>query len=183
MMNRVGAYAYFEDDDAQAVKIPYRRGAYSMTIVLPRERDGIGELERRLAQARWPDSFAGEMERRMVNLSVPRFRVESTFSLNRAVESIGAASAFNRETADFSGMNGRGDLYISEAVHKAFIDVNEDGTEAAASTALAVSRTSAALDESPPVVFRADHPFIFVIRDEMSGAVLFMGKVARPGRD
>jgi serpin B len=91
--------------------------------------------------------------------------------------------AFDPERADFSGMDGRAHwLYISAALHKAYIDVNEKGTEAAAATAVAVKRMAVRIEE-PPREFRADHPFLFLIRDATSGSILFMGRVSEPGRE
>jgi serpin B len=179
MMKNAGVYAYMENESFQAVKIPYSRGAFSMTLILPRERDGIGAVEENLGSVLDAVS-AGGFGRGAVELYVPRFKVESEFGLNEAVASLGAGRAFIPGAADFSMMNGRDDLFISAAVHRAFIEVDEDGTEAAASTAVAVSRTSAMLNESEPVIFRADHPFIFTVQDEVSGAVIFIGRVARP---
>jgi serpin B len=101
------------------------------------------------------------------------------FSLNGALTALGMQRAFDRKLADFSPMTGKRDLWISAAIHKAYIDVNEAGTEAAAATAV-VMRSMAVAREQPPSVFRADHPFLFVIRDNRSGAMLFMGRLADP---
>jgi serpin B len=90
-------------------------------------------------------------------------------------------SAFDGKSADFSFMNGKGDLYINAVAHKAFVEADERGTEAAAATAVGVARMSTSFaPETPPVVFRADHPFIFLIENSRSGAILFMGRVTRP---
>jgi serpin B len=178
MMNSMGPCPYFENDELQAVKLPYSKGVYSMTIMLPRERDGLATVEVRLGEA-LAEVLGSGMERRAVLVSLPKFKIENGFSLRDAVISLGAPAAFDSSSADFSGISGKRDLFISEAVHKAFVEVDENGTEAAAATAVAMSRTSAMLEDRS-VEFRADHPFIFVIQDEMSGAILFMGRVSRP---
>jgi serpin B len=179
LMKNTEAYEYFENDLIQAVKVPYLRGAYSMTLMLPKERRGIGALEKSLVSGS-QDAVMNDMERRLVELYIPRFKIESMFSLNRAIGGLGAPSAFIPSVADFSGINGRRDLFISDAVHGAFISVDEKGTEAAGATAVIARTSSIMLDSAEPVIFRADHPFLFFIKDEMSGAILFMGKVARP---
>jgi serpin B len=98
-------------------------------------------------------------------------------SLNAALSDLGMPSAFIPGRADFSAMNGKDDLYISAAVHQAFVDVNEEGTEAAGATGIVIGRTS--LPVEPPV-FRADHPFLFFIRDNRTGSILFLGRVVNP---
>jgi serpin B len=101
------------------------------------------------------------------------------FELSKALGALGMAQAFQPSTADFSGMTGKRDFWISSAIHKAYIDVNEEGTEAAAATAI-VMRSMAMAREEQPQVFRVDHPFAFLIRDNRSGANLFMGRVTDP---
>ena len=104
---------------------------------------------------------------------MPRFSFESEFMLNEALKALGMTDAFSM-AADFSGMNGNLDLYIQAVVHKAFIDVNEAGTEAAAATAVVMKKGL------PPRAFVADHPFLFLIRDNQTGSILFMGRVVNP---
>jgi serpin B len=101
------------------------------------------------------------------------------FQLGNTLSAMGMAQAFQKGAADFSGMTGKRDFWISAAIHKAYIDVNEEGTEAAAATGI-VMRSMAMQREQPPIVFRADHPFLFVIRDNRSGGILFMGRVTDP---
>jgi serpin B len=114
-----------------------------------------------------------------VNLALPRFKITRQFELDSALKALGMRQAFDRATADFSAMNGKRDLWIGAAVHKAFVDVNEEGTEAAAATGT-VFRSLAMMHEPPPIVFRADHPFLFLIRDNHSGSILFIGRVTDP---
>jgi serpin B len=112
-------------------------------------------------------------------LTLPKFKMTSQFELAGALNALGMKQAFQEGAADFSGMTGKRDLWISAAVHKAFVDVNEEGTEAAAATAIGM-RSMAMAYEPPPIVFRVDHPFVFFIRDNRSGAILFMGRVSDP---
>jgi serpin B len=106
---------------------------------------------------------------------LPRFTVTSAFDLAEVLPSMGMVLAFTGE-ADFSGMTGRKELFISAVVHQAFADVNEEGTEAAAATAVVMSRSAS----QPPPLFRADHPFLFLIRDNRTGGILFLGRVVKP---
>jgi serpin B len=112
-------------------------------------------------------------------LTLPKFKMTQEFELGNTLVSMGMAQAFQKGAADFSGMTGKRDLWISEAIHKAYIDVNEEGTEAAAATGI-VMRSMAMRREQPPIVFCADHPFLFVIRDNRSGGILFMGRLSDP---
>ncbi len=143
--------------------------------LLPKDGN-LNSLEHNLTPenlARW---FAA-IEDRRVDVSLPRFKTESSFSLRHQLSKMGMPSAFTR--ADLSAIDGRRDLFVSDVVHKAFVEVNETGTVAAAATGIAMAR-AAMLVEGPPAVFRADHPFVFLIRDSQSGAILFAGRVANP---
>lgn len=180
MMHSVRYADYFETDAFQAARLPYAGGAFSMMLVLPKERDGLSVLEGGLDAGLF-DALRSKPERRRVDLWIPTFKAESTFDLASALRGLGVSSAFDDGSADFSLMNGRWDLYISAVAHKAFVEAYERGTEAAAATAVGMARMSAPYaPEETPVVFRADHPFVFLIRDDRSGAILFMGRVARP---
>ena len=111
-------------------------------------------------------------------MSLPKFRAESEFSLGKALSAMGMPTAFT-DHADFSGIAAKGGLAIAEVLHKAFVDVSERGTEAAAATGMTVHATAMRMPE-PVVVFRADHPFLFLIRDTHTGVVLFIGRLAAP---
>jgi serpin B len=150
-----------------------------MIVLLPNDAAGLPALEQSLTAAQvqlWLSQLRG---RTKIILTLPKFKMTQQFELGRALSAMGMAQAFQKGAADFSGMTGKRDFWISAAVHKAFIDVNEEGTEAAAATGI-VMRSMAMQREQPPVVFRADHPFIFLIRDNRSGAILFMGRVEDP---
>jgi serpin B len=118
-----------------------------------------------------------------VMVYLPRFKITQQFELSSTLESLGMKTAFDSNTADFSGMTGDKSLVISAAIHKAYIDVDENGTEAAAATAVVMQMAMAMPQRTPPpppIYFTADHPFLFLIRDNASGAILFMGRVTDP---
>jgi serpin B len=150
-----------------------------MVIVLPKEKDGIDEVEEQLTE----EELAGWMQKlreREIVVFIPKFKMTQEFSLADVLKSMGIVDAFT-SAADFSGMNGKRDLFISAVIHKAYVDVNEEGTEAAAATAIGMRVTAI---EEPPPVFRADHPFIFIIRDKVTDSILFLGRVINPtGQD
>lgn len=178
MMSKVETVSYYESGDFRAVKLLYKTGAFSMSILLPSEYDGLHVVEEKIS----PEFFTNlgaEEQKRLVEIYLPKFKIESSFNLNSVVRQLGAVKAFDPAQADFSNINGNRDLFISDAVHKAFIEVDEEGTEAAAATAIAMRATMGPpMDE--PVEFRVDRPFIFAIQDEISGAILFMGRVENP---
>jgi serpin B len=118
-----------------------------------------------------------------VIVSLPRFKITQQFELSSTLEALGMKAAFDQNSADFSAMTGDKSLVISAAIHKAYIDLDENGTEAAAATAVVMHMAMAArplTPPPPPIVFTADHPFLFLIRDNASGAILFMGRVTDP---
>jgi serpin B len=177
-MHCTASYDYMEGDDFQALKLGYAGGELSMIVLLPRSIDGLPQLEKELTLAKLSD-LLGRLDNQTVVVSIPRFKLAQEFELGPVLGSMGMEDAFDG-AADFSGMTGKKDFVISDVIHKAFVEVNEEGTEAAAATAV-VMRTMAVARPMPPVVFRADHPFLFLIEDEKSGAILFMGRVVKPG--
>ena len=173
--------SYAENDRFRSVRIPYRQRMFSMTILLPKEEgdpDALNTLERSLSTELIAE-IDGGIQKRLVDLALPKFKVESDFELKTALRALGVQAAFVPGEADFSGINGKRNLFIGSAVHKAFIDVDENGTEAAAATAAAMTRSSMPL-ESTPLIFSVDRPFVFFIRDEVAGAILFLGRVDDP---
>ncbi|UCC97649.1 MAG: serpin family protein [Phycisphaerales bacterium] len=176
MMNQTAEFGYMETETLQGLELPYVDRELSMIILLPRESDGLGELEEALNQENL-SQWLTRLYRREVVVSVPKFKATSQFSLASVLASMGMKDAFTSE-ADFSGINGRRDLFISAVIHKAYVDVNEEGTEAAAATGVTMKLTSIGPSRTP--VFRADHPFLFLIRDNRSGSILFIGRVANP---
>ena len=146
-----------------------------MIVFLPRQVDGLEEFERTLTAGRVRD-WLGKMTRQEVDVVLPRFKVTAQFRLEQPLTTLGMRLAFSRHLADFSGMIKSRRVYVDAVVHKAYADVNEKGTEAAAATGVAMRLESAR--RTP--VFRADHPFFFFIRDNRTGSMLFAGRLADP---
>ncbi len=176
MMNQKSEFAYAEAGDLQILELPYVDDELSMVILLPKALDGIRQLERELTSAKLAAWLAPRRKQEVI-VSLPKFKMTSKFGLAKILASMGMPDAFSRQ-ADFSGMTGRRELSISAVIHEAYVDVNEEGTEAAAATGVVMKLTSMGPDRTP--VFRADHPFIFMIRDNSSGSVLFLGRVMNP---
>jgi serpin B len=175
MMRQTHEFRYFENESLQALELPYRGGT-SMLVFLPRLKDGLSKLEEQLDNDKL-GTILREMRRRRVEVELPRFKVESQFQLADVLKQLGMTLPFSAQ-ADFSGISASSKLIISDVVHKAFVDVNEKGTEAAAATAVIVVRAAAPAGQ--PISFHADHPFIYLIRDHESGAILFHGRVVNP---
>jgi serpin B len=176
MMNQETRFGYAETDALQALEMPYKGEELSMVILLPKKMDGIKGIEQELTGESF-SKWLAPIRRRRVVVSVPKFKMTSKFSLARVLQSMGMTDAFT-EKADFSGMTGKRDLFLSAVIHQAYVDVNEEGTEAAAATGVVVGVTSVGPNETP--VFRADHPFLFLIRDRTTGSLLFLGRVLNP---
>lgn len=178
MMRDQRRVRYAKVADMQIVELPYEGDKLSMVILLPEATDGLAELEERLtgqALAGWLD----ELAEREARLTLPRFRMTSEKTLNDALKSLGMALAFSPDHADFAGISSEPGLYISAVLHKTFLDVNEEGTEAAAATGAVIGVTSAPVEEEIPE-FRADHPFVVLIRDRATGSILMLGHVVDP---
>jgi serpin B len=176
MMNQKERFGYIEINDIQLLELPYKGDTLSMVVLLPKKPDGIKDLEKLLNDDNLKDWMSG-LRKREVQVYFPRFKMTSEFGLADVLKEMGMPDAFSDDKADFSGMTGKKDLFISAVVHKAYVDVNEEGTEAAAATGVVMRTTSV---ELPPPVFRADHPFIFLVRDNHTGSILFLGRVANP---
>ncbi len=177
MMQHTGRLMYGETDHGRLVRIPYENPELTMTVVLSKTFGQLKQLE-----SDWLDPDSQIMNvmssSREVTLQLPRFKIESEFRLDDALRSLGIQRAF-QSSAQFGRISSEEPLQISAVVHKAFIDVNEEGTEAAAATGIAIRATAAPIDDSP-VEFIVDQPFLFFIRHEPSGAVLFAGRVVNP---
>lgn len=176
MMNQTGQFDYMETEDFQGLELPYVDNELSMIILLPKWNDELASLEEILTTENL-SQWLGKLRKSEVIVSVPKFKMTSQFSLASVLKSMGMTDAFAPNMADFSGMNGKRDLFISAVVHKAYVDVNEEGTEAAAATGVVVGIT---VGPRQIPVFRADHPFLFLIRDNKSGSILFIGRMANP---
>lgn len=168
-----------DTNDFQALELPYgTNGTVSMLILLPWQVDGLGRLEQQLSPA-FLSNVLAQMTMQDVEIFLPRFTNESYFDLTGTLAAMGMPAAFEPFVADFSGIDGADDLYVDFVYHKAWGQVNEAGTEAAAATAGGAMSNSGGISWYPPV-FRADHPFIFAIRDTQSGSLLFLGRLANP---
>jgi serpin B len=179
MMNNSARFRYGEVGNLQILELPYGDGSLSMLVLLPKKVDGLADLEAKLTFENL-QQWIGSLSKREVKVALPKFKTTSQFKMNDILKSMGMNTAFDPSTADFSGMDGGGTgLFISAVFHKAFVDVNEEGTEAAAATGVMVELASAAVPTEPPV-FRADHPFIFMIRDNRNGSIMFMGRIRNP---
>lgn len=179
LMSQMRRVPHGDFADCQVVKLLYAGGDLSMLVVLPKERAGLPALEAHLTPERLAEWRAGLGERE-VQLCLPKFKLTwGVYKLNDALKALGMTAAFDDTLADFSGMDGQAAwLYIGAVLHKAFVEVNEEGTEAAAATAVVMQPR--AMRPPVPVEFRADHPFLFLIQEEQTGAVLFLGRVADP---
>ncbi|MCK5636258.1 MAG: serpin family protein, partial [Thermoplasmatales archaeon] len=176
MMSEGGSdYNYTETDDLQIIELQYTGDDLSMIVVLPKENN-VSIAESSLSTdnlAQWKNSLYVEE----VDIEIPKFKFEKKYALNDLLRSMGIIDAFIPDIADFSKMDGTNALFISEAIHQSFVEVNEEGTEAAAATAIIMEAT--AMPEEPKS-FIADHPFIFLIQHKETGAILFMGRVMNP---
>jgi serpin B len=179
LMHLTSKLGYFNGGTFQAVDIPYKSGELSMIVLLPNDTGGLPALEQSLTSANAKQWLSQLRPGSKVILTLPKFKMTQQFQLGSTLGAMGMTQAFERSAADFSGITGKRDLWISAAIHKAYIDVNEEGTEAAAATAIGM-RSMAMQRPEPPIVFRADHPFLFLIRDNRCGAILFMGRVTDP---
>ena len=167
-------FKLYEDEKLQTVELPYKGNELSMLILLPRDIEGLKEIESTLSTDSL-NGFLSKMKTTEVDVVFPKFKMTwGTFSLKKTLIDLGMPDAFNLKKADFSGMTGKRDLCISDVFHKAVIEVNEEDTEAAAGSGLIMAASDA------PPVFHANHPFIFFIKDNRSGSILFMGRVMNP---
>jgi serpin B len=176
LMHQTARFKYLDADTVQLLELPYAGKELSMVVLLPKKVDGLAQLEQTLAADKLA-GWLGKLREQEVVVSLPKFKTTCEYSLKGPLEALGLKKAFG-STADFSGMNGKSrDLFLTAVVHKAFVDVNEEGTEAAAATAVVVT-----LSAAMPVraEFRADHPFVFLIRDTRTDSVLFLGRIVNP---
>lgn len=178
-MRRIGRYRHAELDGVQVLEMPYRANQLSMVVFLPRAQDGVKALEQRLVGGQLA-GWEGKLESALVDVRFPKFAFTTSLELRRALTALGMPTAFDAQNADFSGMTKKEPLFIGAVLHKAFIGVDEEGTEAAAATVVIMRKGGRAPQPEEPIVFDADHPFVFVIRHRTTGAILFTGRLAKP---
>lgn len=167
-----------ETKGARLLELPYAGGQLSMVVILPNTRHALPTLEKELTREKL-DQWLSQTKETTVKVSLPKFKIAAELDLKKILISMGMTLSFS-EKADFSGISKPGEqtLQLTDAVHKAFVEVNEEGTEAAAATAVIGGFRSAPVDTIP--TFIADQPFLFLIRDRSTGATLFMGRFAKP---
>ncbi len=170
---------YLKESDLEIAEIPYNDNRMSMLIILPQKGTDLGNIEKKLDHIKFSE-WAIFMSPRKVRLTMPKFKCEQSFELGETLKELGVVSAFSPEEADFSAMNGRKNIFIGAAVHKTFVEVGEEGTEAAAATAVIMTKTSMINEPDDVVDFKADRPFIFIIKDNKTQAIIFIGRYVKP---
>ncbi len=171
-----------QNEELQFLRLPYGGDRFAMNILLPKEKHGLAAVEKELTAEKMADLFKqlNESRKQESIIFLPRFKMEGSYKLVEPMKELGMKAAFSPSAADFSGIMGSpGELYVGDILHKSFVEVNEEGTEAAAATAVVMRATSVSMGPPPPL-FRADHPFLFFITEKESGAILFMGRLAQP---
>ncbi len=174
-------FAYADAGNFRVVELPYQGSGFTFTVILPDE--GQFDAVESGLDAATLDAALAQVSNHQIDLYLPKFEFDSSASLAQTLTAMGMTDAFDPNAADFSGMLGAGapePLVISDVLHKAFISLDEEGTEAAAGTAVIVAAGAGAPSDEPPIEVRADRPFIFLIRDTQTGAVLFMGRMMDP---
>jgi hypothetical protein len=178
MMHTGGHFAYTETSDYQIAELPYVGGQYSMVVLLPKQAGPHLAVNFTAADLQ---SWMAALRSTDLSVALPKFKLETSLSLVDTLQFLGITDAFDAASADFSGIDGRRDLYISQAIHKAVVEVNETGTEAAAATGISIGVETAAFHPpTTPIPFHADHPFHFLIRDRQTDSILFLGQVQQP---
>lgn len=176
MMSQSGKYRYYETDAFQAVSLPYGKGRLSFYVFLPKKNSGLDSFQQQLSANNW-QQWMNQFRMREGSIQLPRFKSEYDIQLNSALKALGMEPAFN-DGANFSNMTSAS-VAINEVKHKTFVEVNEEGTEAAAATSVGIALTSARMPEEPFEMI-VDRPFFCAIRDNQSGTVLFMGSIQEP---
>ncbi len=175
MMKLTADFNYFEDEKVQILELPYAGGNLSMIVVLPKRGVRLSEVEKDLSLEKF-QGWLRNLRNRRVEVMLPRFKVMQRFSLKKTLSEMGMVDAFTN-AADFSKMDGTKILKIQNVIHQAFVEVNEEGTEAAAATGVIIGIK---MGPNMPVVFRADKPFLFFIYEKNNGVILFMGRLQKP---
>jgi serine protease inhibitor len=177
MMSQSGRYRYYDNETFQAVSLPYGKGRMSLYVFLPRKDINIDTFQQQLANENW-QQWMNQFQMRQGSVQLPRFKFDYDIQLNNALKSLGMDAAFDGSRADFSNMSSAS-LVINEVKHKTFVEVNEQGTEAAASTSVGMALTSARMPDEPFQMV-VDRPFFCAIRDNQTGTILFMGSIKEP---
>ena len=176
-MNKSMVVNYYEDNIVQAIELPYKENALSMLIFLPKQIEGLTEWEKSIT-SEFLRNFYSNAKKEEIKISFPKFKMEYKLELSKVLTDMGMGNAFSKE-ADFSKINKDKKLKLDKVIHQTFIALDEAGTEAAAATAVVVMRKTA-IAKLNQKVFKANHPFFFVIVDNKSNSILFMGRMAQP---
>lgn len=190
MMHLTSHFQYYEGDGVQVLELPYQGNLLSMVVILPQTVDGMAEVEKALTAPRMEEWLAKFKDYEVI-VTLPKFTATCEFQLGAELRELGMRLAFQdgpegRPRADFSGISDQavrrdGCLHISKVVHQARVEVTEEGTKAAAATAVIMAVTPVTAHRPPPrAFFKADHPFLFLIRDRSTGSILFASRIARP---
>lgn len=175
--NNAALFPYAETDELQILEMPYKGDRLSMMVLLPKDQNALESLERSLTIEQL-DEWRKAVKKQRVDIWMPKFSFNTHYRLNETLKNLGMPTAFTEGSADFSGIDTTQELYIQFVVHKAMIDVNEKGTEAAAATGVGGGGITSAPPPAP--LFRADHPFLFFIQDQETGILLFFGRMEDP---
>lgn len=178
LMRQTGRFGYLKAEGLQVLELPYVGGDLSMILLLPDDPAGLPAVESSLT-ADLLTHWTGSLCPKEVRLALPRFKIGSELDLSRALGAMGMRDAFSSEDADFSGLSDLRNVYVSKSVQRAYLEVNEEGSEAGAFAAMLMQTFS----PSPAPVFRADHPFVFLIRETSTASILFLGRVVDPTTD
>lgn len=174
-------YGAYKDDAVQVLELPYKGDDISMVIVLPSDGTPLEAVERALSLEKFSE-WVNKAQEVQLSVHLPRFKIDDNFSVKEKLEKLGLVDLFDPHTARLPGIvsDGRADLYVSEAFHKAFLEVNEEGSEASAATAVMLAGRSFRPNR---ITFRANRPFLVFIREVAMNAIIFMGRVSNPGCD
>jgi serpin B len=175
MMHQVEHFKYLDEKEFLAVELPYKGRQLAMLVFMPKKANGMAKFEKTLTAANF-GKWLAKMKSGNVDLYLPKFKTTSSFVVNDQLRALGMKDAFRLGAADFSGMADTKELFISKVIHKAFVDVDEEGTEAAAATAVEAKGNKV----RKPIEVKIDKPFVFLIRDNVTGSILFMGRITDP---
>jgi serine protease inhibitor len=179
-MSRSGEYRYYDTPTFQAISLPYGSGRFNMEIFLPKSKSNLSEFQKQLTAKNWQE-WSTKFTRKEGLIQLPRFKVEYETSLKSALQSLGMAIAFEPAKADFRNLS-TVRAFIGDVKHKTFVEVNEEGTEAAAVTSVEMELTSARPSQEPPFQMIVDRPFFFAICDRQTGTIIFMGAIKNPSK-
>jgi serpin B len=178
LMHQTNECRYLDGGTFQLLELPYERGQLAMVVLLPKKVDGLADLEKALTAERL-EAWRARAQPYEVHLTLPKFKVTAGFTLEQDLAALGMADAFS-EKADFSGISRKRHLFIAQVAHKAYVAVNEQGTEAAAATEVEETCSDQPEPKLKKATFRADHPFLFLIRHTATGSILFLGRLVNP---